>query len=76
MQLMQLCNLRQEFPLHIAMMDWRILLLEIICQVCFTRPPINAELPLLGSIQEPLKLHIHQFCALRADSGVNYPLHC
>jgi hypothetical protein len=75
-QLLQLCNLCQKIPLHIAIMGWRMMLCEVIRQVCPTRLPIYPELPLLLSIQEPFEPHIHQFSALWLDTRINIPLRC
>ncbi len=75
-QLVQLSNLHQRIPLHIAMVGWRMMFCKIICQVCLTGLPINLKSPLLFPIQQPFKLHIHQFCTLWPDSGLYYPLCC
>ena len=75
-QLVQLSNPRQKIPSHIAMVGWRMMFCKIIRQVCLTGLPINPGLPLLFPIQQPFKLHIHQFCMLWPDSGIYYPLCC
>jgi hypothetical protein len=73
-QFLQLGNPRQKFSLHILMMCQQMMLCKIIRQVHLTRLPISLKLPLLYSIQQPFKLHIHQFCLLRLDTRIYYPL--
>ena len=72
-QSLQFGNTRQIFSPHITMMCRRMMLCKIICQICLTGSPINFKLTLLLPIEQPFKSHVHQFCAPRLHSRVDYP---
>ena len=61
----------EEFFLKVDMMGGRVVLGPIICKVSFARTPKEFELLLAFVIAEPVKAHIHGFCAFRLDRPVN-----
>jgi hypothetical protein len=48
---------------HSFVMRRRMMFCEIICQILIARAPVHIKLALFHSVFDPIKAHIHCFCA-------------
>jgi hypothetical protein len=51
----------------------RMVFCEIICQISKTWAPVNFELALFHPIFDPIKAHVHGFCAFLFECTIAVP---